>query len=81
MRSGDVFIHGILPRSGTNYLSRALLCHPQLAASPKRLWEFPHLRKSDPLVAYARSMARSQNLPELEAADLLQLIGDAWLGY
>lgn len=81
MRSGDVFIHGVLPRSGTNYLSRALRCHSDLAESPKGVWEFPHLRKSDPLVSYARSMARSPNLPRLEEEDLLRLIGDAWLSY
>jgi protein-tyrosine sulfotransferase len=81
MRVGDVIIHGVLPRSGSNYLSRSLRCHPQLAASPKGLWEFPHLRKSDPLVSYARSMARSPNLPRLEERDLLRLVGDAWLAY
>lgn len=81
MRSGDVFIHGVLPRSGTNYLSRALRCHSDLAESPKGLWEFPHLRKSDPLVSYARSMARSPNLPQLEEWDLLRMVGQAWLSY
>jgi protein-tyrosine sulfotransferase len=79
MRTGDVFVHGILPRSGTNYLSRVLRCHPDLAASPRKVWEFPHLRKSDPLVTYARSMARSRKLPELAEEDVLRLVGDAWL--
>jgi protein-tyrosine sulfotransferase len=81
VRSGDVFIHGVLPRAGTNYLSRVLRCHRDLAASPRELWEFPHLRKSDPLLSYASSMARSANLPRLEGDDLLRLIGDAWLTY
>lgn len=79
MRSGDVFVHGVLPRSGTNYLSRALRCHPDLDASPRSVWEFPHLRKSDPLVAYARSMARAPNLPDLRTDTVLELVGDAWL--
>ena len=79
MRSGDVFLHGVLPRSGTNYLSRALRCHPVLSASPRSVWEFPHLRHSDPLVTYARSMARAPKLPGLEADDVLGLVGDAWL--
>jgi protein-tyrosine sulfotransferase len=81
MRSDDVFIHGILPRSGTNYLSRVLRCHADMAASPRSMWEFPHLRKSDPLVSYARSMARSRKLPELEEGDVLRLVGDAWLAW
>jgi protein-tyrosine sulfotransferase len=81
LRSGDVFIHGVLPRSGTNYLSRALRCHPDLAASSRGLWEFPHLKKSDPLLSYAASMARSPKLPHLEESELLRMIGDAWLTY
>ena len=81
MRIGDVFIHGVLPRSGTNYLSRALRCHPDLGASPRGLWEFPHLKKSDGLLSYARSMARSPKLPHLEEGELLRMIGDAWLEY
>jgi protein-tyrosine sulfotransferase len=79
VRSGDVFVHGVLPRSGTNYLARALRCHPDLCASPRSLWEFPHLPNSDPLVTYARSMARAPNLPELDEDDVLELVGDAWL--
>jgi protein-tyrosine sulfotransferase len=81
VRRGDVFIHGILPRSGTNYLSRALRCHPDLAASTRGLWEFPHLKKSDALLSYAKSMARSPKLPNLEEGELLRMIGDAWLAY
>jgi protein-tyrosine sulfotransferase len=79
LRSGDVFVHGVLPRSGTNYLARALRCHPALSASPRRIWEFPHLRNSDPLVTYARAMARAPKLPGLEEDDVLALVGDAWL--
>lgn len=81
MRTGDVFVHGVLPRSGTNYLSRVLRCHPDLAASPRSMWEFPHLRKSGPLLSYARSMARSPKLPELAEDDVLRMMGDAWLAW
>jgi hypothetical protein len=45
------------------------------------MWEFPHLRKSDPLVSYAGSMARSRKLPELEERDVLRIVGDAWLAW
>jgi hypothetical protein len=43
------------------------------------MWEFPHLRNSDPLVTYARSMARAPKLPVLLEDDVLGLVGDAWL--
>lgn len=38
-----VFVHGVLPRSGTNYLADVLALHPELQADPGRLWEFPLL--------------------------------------
>jgi len=38
-----IFIHGVLPRSGTNFLADALALHPDVHAHPGRLWEFPLL--------------------------------------
>ena len=45
------------------------------------MWEFPHLRKSDPLLSYARSMARSAKLPDLAEEDVLGMVGEAWLAW
>ena len=38
-----IFVHGVLPRSGTNFLVDALALHPHVHAHPGRLWEFPLL--------------------------------------
>jgi len=38
-----VFVNGVLPRSGTNYIANALALHPAIAAFPRRLFEFPLL--------------------------------------
>ena len=33
-----IFVHGVLPRSGTNFLVDALALHPHVHAHPGRLW-------------------------------------------
>lgn len=38
-----LFVHGVLPRSGTNYLADAIALHPHTAQNPGALWEFPLL--------------------------------------
>jgi protein-tyrosine sulfotransferase len=38
-----IFLHGVLPRSGTNYLANAIALHPDVAGFPRQMWEFPML--------------------------------------
>lgn len=38
-----IFVHGVLPRSGTNFLADVLALHPDVQPDPGRLWEFPLL--------------------------------------
>ncbi|MCB1969267.1 MAG: sulfotransferase [Geminicoccaceae bacterium] len=38
-----VFVHGVLPRSGTNFVANALSLHPDICAFPDDIWEFPLL--------------------------------------
>jgi protein-tyrosine sulfotransferase len=38
-----ILLHGVLPRSGTNYLANAIALHPDVAAFPRQIWEFPLL--------------------------------------
>jgi sulfotransferase family protein len=54
MRPQDaIFIHGILPRSGTNYLCDLLLLHPDCARGRDPVREDLFLDHSDHLVAFA----------------------------
>ncbi len=39
-----IFVNGVLPRSGTNFIANALALHPAIAAFPRRLYEFPLLQ-------------------------------------
>jgi protein-tyrosine sulfotransferase len=38
-----LFVNGVLPRSGTNYIANGLALHPAVAAFPRRMYEFPLL--------------------------------------
>lgn len=80
-RYGDLFIHGIGQRSGTNYLARILKCHADVSPSPREIWEFPHLRFSDPLIGYASRMADAPHVHALERDELVAYLGDALLAY
>ena len=38
-----IFVNGVMPRSGTNFIANALALHPSIAAFPRRMYEFPLL--------------------------------------
>lgn len=54
-----VFVHGVLPRSGTNYLADVLALHPDLQQDPGRLWEFPLLYVAPGADALQREFRKS----------------------
>ncbi len=53
---GPIFIHGILPRSGTNFLWDLLLLHPDCAGPVEPVREDGFLERSDDLVNFAASV-------------------------
>jgi hypothetical protein len=53
-RADPIFIHGVLPRSGTNFLWHLLLLHPDCAPAVLPVYEDLFLEHSDHLVAFAR---------------------------
>jgi protein-tyrosine sulfotransferase len=55
MRTDPIFIHGILPRSGTNFLCDLLLLHPDCARAQEPVREDLFLDHSDHLVAFANA--------------------------
>jgi protein-tyrosine sulfotransferase len=55
-RAEPIFIHGVLPRSGTNFLSHLLMLHPDCAPAVVPVYEDLLLEHSDHLVAFARSV-------------------------
>jgi hypothetical protein len=52
-----IFLLGITPRSGSNYLHKVMTLHPECCSSPIELWEDFLLPESERLVAYASATA------------------------
>jgi hypothetical protein len=55
-RRAPIFIHGILPRSGTNFLYDLLLLHPDCASARRPVKEDLFLDHSDHLVAFTKAV-------------------------
>ncbi len=78
-----IIIHGVLQRSGTNYLGNLLEMHPAVAAYPNHTVEFPFLK----FMAGLEDMQRQyrQFHPELLKSmcegDFLPLLGSATIRY
>lgn len=76
-----IFVHGVLPRSGTNFLANLLALHPDVASFPRRLWEFPLLHvlpggralQSEFLAMFPR------NAEVLQPYELFALLASGWL--
>lgn len=45
-RESAIIIHGVMPRSGTNYIAALLRLHPDLYAFPNDIYEIPLLKCS-----------------------------------
>ena len=86
MKSDPVFIHGILQRSGTNFLFDLLLVHPDLAGARDPIYEDGFLEHSDGLFQFVDSVRSGWNpewgeFPEDIDQQLLRCIGDGLLAF
>ena len=76
-----IFVHGVLPRSGTNFLADALALHPHVHANPARLWEFPLLYVAPGAEALEREFLSMfpRNAEVMGRFDLLAYLASGWL--
>lgn len=76
-----IFVHGVLPRSGTNFLSDALELHPDVHAHPGRLWEFPLLYVAPGAAALQEEflVMFEKNREVMGRFDLLGHLASGWL--
>lgn len=76
-----VFIHGVLPRSGTNYLADIFALHPDVHAHPGRLWEFPLLYVAPSARALQREFVGmfAKNGEVTSEYDFLAMIASGWM--
>ena len=73
-----IFIRGIMPRSGTNFIADALSCHPAVCRDPSGFWEFSPFRAQPELDKYLYSIERSKHASDFCAKEFLPYIGEAW---
>lgn len=76
-----VFIRGLAPRCGTNYLGSVLACHQQVSVYPKSFWEFPPFRAHNLLDAYLLEIEQSPHVEGFVASEFVKYIGNAFLSY
>lgn len=76
-----VFVHGVLPRSGTNFVADALALHPDLLQNPGRLWEFPLLCTAEGAEALQREFLFMfpANAEVMGRRDMLAYLASGWM--
>jgi len=76
-----IFVHGVLPRSGTNFLADALALHPHVHPHPGRLWEFPLLYVASGARALREEFVAMfrRNREVVARYDLLAYLASGWL--
>lgn len=76
-----IFIHGVLPRSGTNFLADALALHPDVQAHPARLWEFPLLYVAPGAAALQQEFLFmfKRNREVMDRYEVLAYLASGWL--
>jgi protein-tyrosine sulfotransferase len=82
-RAPGIFVHGIMPRSGTVYLGELLRLHPHLVRHPHQLWEFPALQLTRDLHRLQAKFLRLYkiNRSRVQTDDFLALFGAAMMAW
>jgi len=82
-REAAIFIHGVMPRSGTVYTGEILRLHPQIHAYPNDLWEVPFLELTGDILDMQQHFFRAypQNRDRMGEHDFLPLFGSTFMAY
>jgi len=76
-----IFIRGIMPRSGTNYVADILGKHSHACVNPRNFWECSPFRFHSDLKLYLGNIAATKHAYEFNPDDMLPFIGKAWLDF
>ena len=79
--SPQIFVRGIMPRSGTNFMADALACHARISRFPGDFWEFVPFRFQNELDAYLSRINNPNHAPGFKPSEFLPYFGDAWMQY
>lgn len=76
-----IIVLGVMPRSGSNMIRDVLALHPDVAADPGRLYEFPLLHAADGAAALMEEFISyfPRNADVLGRYDALAMLAGAWL--
>ena len=76
-----IIVLGVMPRSGSNMIRDVLALHPDVAADPGRLYEFPLLHAADGAGALMEEFISyfPRNAEVLGRYDALAMLAGAWL--
>ena len=82
-RKPVIFIHGMLRRSGTNFVGELLRLHPDFCAYPNNIYEMPFLRTTGKLVEVQNEFFNGykRNRERIGNGDFLPVFGAALLAY
>ena len=82
-RQPAIFIHGMLRRSGTNFIGELLRLHPDISAYPHNIYEVPFLGTTERLMDVQNAFfdGYKRNREQVGACDFLPLFGSALLAY
>lgn len=86
MINRPIFIHGILPRSGTNFLNHILLLHPDCIQPVTKIRENYFLHHSDSLWQYSEQLFQTWSNPRWKGEAFSQqqffsMLGEVLLSY
>ncbi len=78
-----IIIHGVMRRSGTNYIGDLLNLHAGICGFPNQIWEFPFLGTTDILMEAQEKFFReyNRNRERIGQSDLLSLFGASFIAY
>lgn len=78
-----IIVHGVMPRSGTNFIADLLKLHESIAPYPHRLWEFPLLHNTESICAAQINFLRTykRNAEIIEDFELVAYLASGFLRY
>ena len=78
-----LFLHGLMPRSGSVYTGNLLKLHPDFYPYPDDLWEVPFLQQSDKIRAVQSGFIENYEPSEdkLQDSDFLCLFGSSLIAH
>jgi protein-tyrosine sulfotransferase len=78
-----IFVHGVMPRSGTNFIADLLQLHASISAYPHRLWEFPLLHNIGGISAAQTDFLSTykRNAEVVEDFEFAAYLASGLLGY